>query len=95
MIIPCGNFDIGKLYVWACLVIHKVALLSAYMNYLFVVNVIRQRVRLIRQAVEKFDKLSNRIVACSDRALVSVVACPEKDNYRYSNSTEIHYQYNI
>ena len=26
---------------------------------------------------------------------MSVIACPERDNYRYSNSTELHYHYNV
>lgn len=68
--IPGYKLDVPQLYLMVCLVSQSVCSLIVYMNYLFTVNIIQKRVRLIRHAVETFDKFSNRNIAWSDRVIV-------------------------
>lgn len=62
-----------------------------YMYYYYIINVIRQRVRLTRRAAEKFDRFSDTSVAWSDRVIVPVIFQPRRENV----STELNDRYKI
>lgn len=68
-----------------------------YMNFYSVIFIIQQRVSLFRKALLKFDELSDRNVAWSDRVSISVVGGVERDNfltetkYFYKQINTMHY----
>ena len=61
------------------------------LHCVWITRIIWQRLQLTRRAVERFDKLSNRNVAWSDRVTVAIVVQPRNENFL----TEIHDNYKV
>lgn len=83
--------DFGSWYNPVSVVTHNVSIATLFAHYYVMTNIIRQRVRLARDVVEKFDRVSDRNVAWSKAVTVSVVAYPDSGNFL----TDVRHNYEI
>ena len=68
--------DVKRLYKLVCFLNLYMFITVQFIYCFYLIIIIRQRVRLIRRAVEAFHKLSDRNVAWSDSVTVAVVVQP-------------------
>lgn len=89
--VSCLMLDTTKLYKFVCALSIYTSSSVQCLHCVWITRIIWQRLQLTRRAVERFDKLSNRNVAWSDRVTVAIVVQPRNENFL----TEVHDNYKV